>query len=45
MIRINLVKEERYENWDQANAWFHHRFQFCCIVVIVLMFVVFFIYG
>jgi hypothetical protein len=45
MIRINLIKEDLFDNWDQANARFHHRLQFCCMVVIVLMFVLLFIYG
>jgi hypothetical protein len=45
MICINLVKEERYDNWDRANARFHNRFQFCCIVVMAMMFVLLFIYG
>ena len=45
MIRINLVNEERYEDWSDANKRFHNRLQFCCMVVIVLMFVLMFIYG
>jgi hypothetical protein len=45
MIKINLMKEQLYEYLDQTNALFHYRFQFCCIVVIVMMFVLSFIYG
>jgi len=45
MIKINLINEQLYEYLDQTNALFHYRFQFCCIVVIVIKSVLSFIYG
>ena len=44
MMRINLLKEDFDDIWDEANARFHHRFQLWCLIGIVLIIVLGFIY-
>ena len=44
MMKINLLKEELDDFWDEANARFHHRFQLWCLIGIVLIIVLGFIY-
>ena len=44
MMRINLLSEELVDIWDEANARFHHRFQLLCLIGIVLIIVLGFIY-
>jgi len=44
MMRINLLKGELDDIWDEANVQFHNRLQLCCLIGIVLIILLGFIY-
>jgi hypothetical protein len=44
MMRINLLKEDFDDIWEHANARFHHVFQLWCLIGVVLIIVLGFIY-
>ena len=44
MMKINLLNEELDDIWDEANARFHCRFQLWCLIGIVLIILLGFIY-